>query len=59
MTDRRMSLARQALASGSAASVSEVAFAYGFEHLGRFSIAYRARFGESPRETLRRGRPAG
>jgi transcriptional regulator GlxA family with amidase domain len=26
----------------------------GFGHLGRFSIDYRARFGESPKETRRR-----
>lgn len=35
--------------------VSAVAFDAGFSHLGRFSIAYRAAFGCSPRETLGRG----
>jgi AraC-like DNA-binding protein len=38
--------------------VGAVAFDAGFSHLGRFSIAYRAAFGQSPRETLRRGGPA-
>lgn len=32
--------------------VSTVAFDAGFSHLGRFSIAYRSAFGQSPRETL-------
>ncbi|WP_308377621.1 AraC family transcriptional regulator [Streptomyces sp. ISL-98] len=36
-------------------TVSEAAFRWGFAHLGRFSGAYRARFGEAPSETLRSG----
>jgi AraC-like DNA-binding protein len=35
------------------ASVSEVAFRWGFTHLGRFAIAYRERYGESPSATLK------
>ena len=35
--------------------VSEIALAWGFSHLGRFSADYRRCFGESPSETLRRG----
>jgi AraC-like DNA-binding protein len=35
------------------ASVSEVAFRWGFTHLGRFAGAYRARYGVSPSRTLR------
>jgi AraC family ethanolamine operon transcriptional activator len=38
-------------------SVTRLATKWGFFHLGRFSIEYRAMFGESPTETLRR--PAG
>ncbi len=37
-------------------SVSGTAHRWGFSHLGRFSTAYRRKFGESPSETLRRGR---
>jgi transcriptional regulator GlxA family with amidase domain len=37
-------------------SVSEVAYGWGFTHLGRFAGAYRARFGESPSQTLRQRR---
>jgi AraC-like DNA-binding protein len=33
--------------------VSEIAIGLGFEHLGRFAVEYRKRFGESPSETLR------
>jgi AraC-like DNA-binding protein len=35
-------------------TVSAIAHRWGFAHLGRFAAAYRARFGESPSETLRR-----
>lgn len=34
-------------------SVSEVARGWGLTHLGRFSAAYRAMFGENPSDTLR------
>lgn len=33
-------------------TVSKIALQHGFTHLGRFSIEYRQRFGESPSETL-------
>ena len=33
-------------------TVKRVALHNGFTHLGRFSVAYRQRFGESPSETL-------
>lgn len=42
------------LAADAATTVSGAALDSGFAHLGRFSVAYRARFGESPSETLRR-----
>ncbi|WP_182882461.1 AraC family transcriptional regulator [Microbispora sp. H10949] len=35
-------------------TVTDVAYRWGFAHLGRFSSVYRQRFGESPSETLRR-----
>lgn len=35
-------------------TVSQVAADWGFFHLGRFSVAYRERFGESPSVSLRR-----
>ncbi|MFI5891694.1 AraC family transcriptional regulator [Actinoplanes sp. NPDC051513] len=37
-------------------NVSEVAYRWGFTHLGRFAGAYRARFGVSPSQTLRERR---
>jgi AraC-like DNA-binding protein len=37
-------------------SVSEVAFRWGFTHLGRFAGAYRARYGVPPSRTLREQR---
>jgi AraC-like DNA-binding protein len=37
-------------------SVSEVAYRWGFTHLGRFAGAYRARYGVSPSRTLREPR---
>lgn len=54
--DLRLDAARRDLASGGpGASVTDVALRWGFDHLGRFAAAYRARFGETPRDTLRRG----
>jgi len=37
-------------------SVTEIAMNWGFTHMGRFSVEYRQRFGESPSDTLRRVR---
>lgn len=36
--------------------VIDVAYAHGFQHLGRFAARYRERFGEHPSETLRGSR---
>jgi transcriptional regulator GlxA family with amidase domain len=53
---RRMNLARQALrlADPAAATVTEIATSFGYWELGRFSVAYRSLFGESPSAALRR-----
>ncbi|EGD60898.1 AraC family transcriptional regulator [Novosphingobium nitrogenifigens DSM 19370] len=47
---------RELMAPGETTNVTQVAMHWGFEHLGRFALAYRQRFGETPRETLRRQR---
>lgn len=56
LTLRRMHLVRRALlaADASKATVTRIVTDHGFWELGRFSVAYRALFGESPSETLRR-----
>jgi AraC-like DNA-binding protein len=53
---RRMNLARRALRSADPehTTVTEIATNYGFWELGRFSVAYRSLFGESPSAALRR-----
>jgi len=51
----RLDAAREMLIrSDGEKTVTEVALACGLSHLGRFSVAYRERFGELPSETLRR-----
>jgi AraC-like DNA-binding protein len=53
---RRVSLVRSALmrADPTIATVTGIATDHGFWELGRFSVKYRALFGESPSATLRR-----
>ncbi|MFC7541093.1 helix-turn-helix domain-containing protein [Siccirubricoccus deserti] len=52
----RLAAARQTLRSGEVASVLEATLRHGFEHPGRFSIAYSRTFGEAPSATLRAAR---
>jgi len=56
LTLRRMHLVRRALvhAEPTETTVTRVVTGHGFWELGRFSVAYRALFGESPSDTLRR-----
>jgi AraC-like DNA-binding protein len=56
LTLRRMHLAHRALlhAEPSGSTVTRIVTNHGFWELGRFSVAYREMFGESPSETLRR-----
>ena len=53
---RRMRLARRALKNADAerTTVTEIASDYGFCEFGRFSVAYRSLFGESPSTARRR-----
>lgn len=54
---RRLWLVRQRLVSGDPAlNVKSCAMSYGFWHLGEFSSAYTALFGELPSRTLARSR---
>jgi len=52
----RLDAAHRELAAAQPAqdSVTAIALRSGFSHLGRFSVEFRKRFGESPRETLGR-----
>jgi AraC-like DNA-binding protein len=52
---KRLDLFRRRLRDPSAsASITELAYSVGLAHLGRAAAAYRARYGETPRETLKR-----
>lgn len=53
----RLTRVHEDLASGDPArcTVTNVAARWGFLHQGRFAAAYRARYGQAPSETLRRG----
>ena len=53
----RLEAARRELAAGhpSEDSVTTIALENGFTHLGRFSVEFRERFGQSPKKTLAMG----
>jgi AraC-like DNA-binding protein len=55
LTLRRMHLVRRALVRSdpSTATVTQIVTNHGFWELGRFSVAYRRLFGETPSDTLR------
>lgn len=63
LRQRKLERVHAELQMASARSVTQVALDHGFLHLGRFSEAYRKRFGELPSQTWRRQRehaaPAG
>ncbi|PHM45033.1 AraC family transcription regulator [Xenorhabdus mauleonii] len=55
LRDLRMAHVRTELLAGEASSVTGVALRWGFAHMGRFSAEYKARYGETPSESLKRG----
>lgn len=52
----RLTAAQQTLCSGQASSVLDAALRHGFDHPGRFAIAFARAFGEPPSATLRAAR---
>lgn len=56
LRDRRLDAAHQRLSHDPEATVTSAALDAGFTHLGRFSQAYRTRFGETPSQRHRRGK---
>lgn len=59
LRQRRLDRVRDDLMAASPleATVAEIAYRWGFSHLGRFAGAYRRQFGESPSDTLRGDQP--
>ena len=45
---------RELLQAAAGAKVMDIALRWGFPHLGRFSIEYRRRYGETPSQTIKR-----
>lgn len=55
LREARLSGARAELLAGAAGTtVTDVAYRWGFNHLGRFSLLYQRRYGERPLATLRK-----
>lgn len=50
----RLEGARKALLNEPDCNIASIAMRWGFGHLGRFSAEYKARFGESPSQSVRR-----
>lgn len=59
ITDQRLDLARERLASGSRGTVREVAWECGFSSQSYFSRAFKQRFTETPLDVLRAARRRG
>jgi AraC-like DNA-binding protein len=60
LRDARFGQARQVLLRAEPEqSVTDIAMKFGFVHMGRFAVEYRARFGESPSQTIRRRKRPG
>ena len=54
LRDARLRRVRQVLLRAEpGASIADIAMSAGFAHMGRFSVEYRRRFGETPSQTLR------
>ncbi|MBN3751580.1 helix-turn-helix domain-containing protein [Paraburkholderia sp. Tr-20389] len=51
---RLESVRREIIEDGSVRNISSAAMGWGISHLGRFSTEYKALFGESPSDTLKR-----
>lgn len=59
ITSRRLSAVRKRLLEAdSSIVITDVAFAWGFWHMGRFAADYRKQFGELPSQTLKSNRYA-
>ena len=54
--ERLNAVRRRLLRAAPDSNVTHIASDCGFFHLGRFALSYKTRFGESPSETLSRGR---
>jgi AraC-like DNA-binding protein len=52
--DMRLDKVREILVEGAVQSITDVALQFRFNHVGRFSSYYKARFGETPSKTLMR-----
>lgn len=57
LRDYRLAMSRDALleARATGGSVTEIALSCGFTHMSKFTAHYKARFGETPSQTLRGG----